>query len=362
MNNCLVSVIVPIYNVERYLEKCIDSILRQTYENLELILVDDGSPDNCPEICDRYAETDSRIKVIHTKNGGVSSARNLGLKEANGEFICFVDPDDWIPQDAIELLVRGIIENDADIVYGGMKLISFYQKSSSAAEDSRIIIKEDSRKWMDYFGTIPPGPCAKMYKKSLIYSHNIFFPQDIKHCEDTIFLITYLRYCSIVASINNVVYVYNRFNSFSATRRYYSEQNKWMRKCVEEFAKLCEETKDELAPNLLSIIAEKYLSYMCLLCVRFMQGTTELKLQSINESYSLMKPYLIVDNRNKDLKAYSQYNERIAIALSEDAGADEVYSSINRKYNKGIRRFAIRIVEFALGKLKYFWYYQLGMN
>ena len=99
MNEPLVSVIVPVYKVEKYLDKCIESIVGQTYENLEIILVDDGSPDNCPTMCDEWAQKDSRIKVIHKENGGLSSARNAGLDACTGDYIGFVDSDDWIEPD-----------------------------------------------------------------------------------------------------------------------------------------------------------------------------------------------------------------------------------------------------------------------
>ena len=104
------SVIVPIYKVEEYLHRCIDSIINQTYTNLEIILVDDGSPDNCPMICDEYAKKDSRIRVIHKKNGGLSDARNAGLEIATGEYIGFVDSDDWIHKDMYHILYKNIIE------------------------------------------------------------------------------------------------------------------------------------------------------------------------------------------------------------------------------------------------------------
>ena len=111
-----VSIIVPIYNVERYLEPCIESILSQTYENFELILVDDGSPDQCGIICDKYATQDSRIKVIHKENQGLGMARNTGLDYATGEFVCFVDSDDWLEPYAIEYWIRAQRNYDADIV------------------------------------------------------------------------------------------------------------------------------------------------------------------------------------------------------------------------------------------------------
>ncbi|MCH5320896.1 MAG: glycosyltransferase, partial [Eubacterium sp.] len=96
MNSQKVSIIVPVYNVEKYLNRCVESIVKQTYTNLEIILVDDGSPDNCPAMCDAWAERDSRIKVIHKENGGVSSARNIGIDNADGDYISFVDSDDYV--------------------------------------------------------------------------------------------------------------------------------------------------------------------------------------------------------------------------------------------------------------------------
>ena len=111
----MISIIVPVYHVEAYIKRCVDSILRQTISDIEIILVDDGSNDNCPEICDDYSLRDSRIKVIHKKNGGLSDARNAGLAVARGEFIAFVDSDDWLAPLYLEKLLRGLQEADADI-------------------------------------------------------------------------------------------------------------------------------------------------------------------------------------------------------------------------------------------------------
>ena len=113
----MVSVIIPIYNVEKYLRQCIDSVLSQTYGDLEIILVDDGSPDKCGEICDEYALKDSRISVIHKENGGLSDARNAGLKAAQGEYIYFLDSDDYIRKDAMQLLVNTAEKEKADIIF-----------------------------------------------------------------------------------------------------------------------------------------------------------------------------------------------------------------------------------------------------
>lgn len=120
MSNSLISVIVPVYKVESFLSKCVDSILAQTYRNLEIILVDDGSPDNCGVICDEYAAKDSRIKVIHKKNGGLSDARNAGMEIMTGEYVGFVDSDDWIEPTMYEKLLSNLNRFGADMSFGGV--------------------------------------------------------------------------------------------------------------------------------------------------------------------------------------------------------------------------------------------------
>ena len=115
MKNDLISIIIPVYKVEKYLEKCIESVLNQTYTNLQIILVDDGSPDNCGKICDEYAKKDSRIEVIHKANGGLSDARNVGISKAKGRYIGFVDSDDYIKENMYEILLNLIKKYDADV-------------------------------------------------------------------------------------------------------------------------------------------------------------------------------------------------------------------------------------------------------
>lgn len=112
----MVSIIVPVYKVEDYLERCIRSIVNQTYKEIEIIIINDGSPDKCPEICDKWAEEDKRIKVIHKKNGGLSDARNAGMQIASGEYIAFVDSDDWISPFYLEYLIKAIVDSKCDIV------------------------------------------------------------------------------------------------------------------------------------------------------------------------------------------------------------------------------------------------------
>lgn len=118
-----ISIIIPIYKVEKYIDRCVKSVIDQTYKNLEIILIDDGSPDNCPVICDEWAQRDCRIKVIHKKNGGLSDARNAGIKIASGELIGFVDGDDWISEDMYQLLYENMNRNGSDISACGVKIV-----------------------------------------------------------------------------------------------------------------------------------------------------------------------------------------------------------------------------------------------
>lgn len=119
----LISVIVPVYKVEKYLDRCVESIVNQTYKNLEIILVDDGSPDNCGAMCDSWAEKDSRIKVIHKENGGLSDARNAGMDAATGDLMGFVDSDDYISPDMYQLLYENILENNSDVSACGVQIV-----------------------------------------------------------------------------------------------------------------------------------------------------------------------------------------------------------------------------------------------
>ena len=133
----IVSIIVPIYNVEKYIDRCMRSLLQQTLRDIEIIMVDDGSPDNCPAICDVYARKDVRVKVIHKKNGGLSDARNAGLDVATGEYVAFIDSDDYTSIDAYEILYNKAKETNADIVYAG-----FTMQNSDGTENKCFVLNQ----------------------------------------------------------------------------------------------------------------------------------------------------------------------------------------------------------------------------
>lgn len=179
MQDALVSVIVPVYKVEDYLDKCVKSIVAQTYENLEIILVDDGSPDNCPSMCNDWAARDSRIKVIHKANGGLSSARNAGLGIFGGEFVMFVDSDDWIERDAVQSLIS--LGGDVDIIMCGFSI------ENESGEVSYENSGKKEIKGSDILGefvldNIRPEVCAKLYRSSLFSGER--FDESIRYAED----------------------------------------------------------------------------------------------------------------------------------------------------------------------------------
>lgn len=174
--NDLISVIVPIYKVEPYLDKCIASIVNQTYKNLEIILVDDGSPDNCPAMCDSWAERDSRIRVIHKPNGGLSDARNAGMAVATGELLAFVDSDDWISPDMYEYLYQRLTEDGSDVAACGVQLIweNGTPPCMLTCEGNRVLDREEAMQAIIEESWLKQPVVYKIYKTKLI--KDIKFP------------------------------------------------------------------------------------------------------------------------------------------------------------------------------------------
>lgn len=163
-----VTVIVPVYNVELLLEKCIDSILNQTYKNIEVILVDDGSTDSSSTICDKYKEKDDRIKVIHKENGGLSDARNVGMQEMTGDYVCFIDSDDYIEKDMLKLLLEDIKKSNSDISSCG-KIIEYTDKTEKKNNtDSFVNTPIEALSRMLTFDNFDNSFCDKMFKVELL--------------------------------------------------------------------------------------------------------------------------------------------------------------------------------------------------
>lgn len=212
MNQPLISIIIPIYNVESYLRRCLDSIIKQTYTYLEIILVDDGSPDGCPKICDEYATIDNRITVIHKKNGGLSDARNAGLDICKGDYISFVDSDDWINERYIETLLNHALKEDADIVIGENSRTKSNKKTEIHTFSSKKALLHLFKKNHLAF-TVSWG---KLYKKKLFYF--LRFPLGKYHEDEFTTYILFYNSKKIVYSSEILYYYYQRENSIVATR------------------------------------------------------------------------------------------------------------------------------------------------
>ena len=205
-----ISIIVPVYKVEEYLSQCIDSILVQTFTNFELLLVDDGSPDRCGEICESYASEDKRIRVFHQSNSGVSAARNVGLQHAKGVYIVFVDSDDWITPDYLLHLYEAMPDIGVGLVMGGALKRSIDGELIGKIELPEILIEGSKigegfvEYALDHFGF----SCSKLYSAELIRKNNLSFDCNVHCMEDLIFMMDYILLSDYILLCNFMDYNY----------------------------------------------------------------------------------------------------------------------------------------------------------
>ena len=212
-----VSIIVPVYNVDKFLHKCVDSILAQTLTDFELLLVDDGSKDNSGLICDKYAAKDSRVRVFHKENGGVSSARNLGLENAQGDWIIFIDSDDWIEPNMLKDIYEKAILEHADLVYCDLRMIfNNHTEILHIAEYNTNKTKMLNNFIKSTFGTA----VGMLAKKNLYESNEIRYPIGVKFCEDFYVAIRLMLYSEKICYIPTTYYYYNRQNEASASHSF----------------------------------------------------------------------------------------------------------------------------------------------
>ncbi len=227
MNNIQVSIIVPIYNAGKYIEDCANSILTQTFSNLELILVDDGSKDNSLELCQRIAEKDSRVKVLHKENGGTSSAKNYGIKNAIGDYIAFCDADDTLDNEYIENLYKGVAIYNADACVGN---VAFTRTCDSKVVSQRTVEMYEGifslKEFMEYYPKYMPNavigaPWNKLYRRSIIIENELVFNTKIKNNEDTHFNFEFLAKCENIYVSKAPYYNYmDRVEVVSASKGY----------------------------------------------------------------------------------------------------------------------------------------------
>lgn len=201
----LVSIITPVYKVEEYINRCIESVIAQTYTNWELILVDDGSPDRSGEICDDWEIKDNRIRVIHKINGGVSSARNEGLKHARGTWVMFIDSDDWFAQDCLETCIREVEINDLDVLQFDFTTIDCNNKFKRVSGNHCNVCALEEYVQMRCVGV---NVWQGIYKKSIIDAQRLVFNTKMKYAEDGVFVCEFLSNSSRIMHIDNCLYYY----------------------------------------------------------------------------------------------------------------------------------------------------------
>lgn len=211
-----ISVIIPVYNVESYLKRCIESVLKQSYSNLEVILVNDGSTDNSGDICNQFSLLDKRVQVIHQKNLGVSRSRNTGIRYSTGDYITFVDSDDYIENDMYEILVNNIEENNADISVCKSRIIyeNSNEKITDEKNEKKLLLKEDAIESL--ICNMDNAVWNKLYKYEII--KNIRFNENITHGEDFYFNLQAFKNCELIIYDNRCKYNYiKRGNSITTS-------------------------------------------------------------------------------------------------------------------------------------------------
>lgn len=291
-----ISIIVPVYKVEAYLQRCVDSILAQTYQNFELILVDDGSPDNCGNMCDEYAKIDNRVKVIHKQNGGLSSARNAGLDIACGEYIGFVDSDDWITMDMFEYLMdltddyKSEITSISYILSNGKTIFkqpNIKVKVYNRKQSLRYYMAEGmSKRIADY------PVCIKLYKKELF--DDVRFPQG-QFYEDVATNFLLIQKVSKYVKSNKICYYYYQ-NGTSITRDGFKIKDIDLIKVGKQLVSLATVENDEYLLKLAKM--KRARSYFSLLSKIAAYGFAE-ELKNENEiiselTYELRKNYWLL--------------------------------------------------------------------
>ena len=239
------SIIIPVYNSQNYIRKCISSVLNQTFKDWEIILVDDGSTDGSAEICDYFSKTDDRISVYHRKNSGVSSARNFGISCANGDRVMFLDSDDELAPETLKILFEEINKYDYEVVCWALKTSTnppqFFplNKSKTYAEDGKNKLLDDIR-CRAFTGVSRSGEkdysmhfiVTKLIKRELLMTNNIRFNESLKYHEDTIFCFEVLQKAKSIAAINKYLYIRNEHDE-SASVSFYPQIDDNNRRCIE---------------------------------------------------------------------------------------------------------------------------------
>ena len=260
------SVIIPIYKTEIFLEDCVNSILSQSTEEIEIVLVDDGSPDNCPKMCDDIAKSNDNVLVVHKENGGLSSARNAGLAVATGKYVTFVDSDDLITSSSIRDVLNWINTDDADVCFlGAEKLFSDGRKSDLGESIDRDVIhsctKEEAIAYLSTRPKYPGSAWSKLFKREFLVENDLHFPYDRRYSEDLGFILDCLRKAKKIDALNTHFYQYRQGREGSITNKVSIKNFNDLYRFIEESVpKLTNGKKplDSVCKDLMSFVAYEY--------------------------------------------------------------------------------------------------------
>lgn len=325
----LVSIIVPVYNSEEYIAECIESIISQTYENIELILIDDGSVDNSKNIIQSYMEIDKRVKYFYQNNSGPSTARNKGINECNGMFIVFIDSDDWIDSNMIQEMMYEINKNKSDLV-----LCDFILETEIESVYNKILPKNNNIDLMELkekliSSDILNSPWSKIYRKEIIVNNNIKFNNILHAGEDQIFNMQYISYINNVSYINKGFYHYRMVKN-STCRKIYKNKIEML----------------ELQQNIRSSIINNWIDYK----YKYRIESAKWFLQNIASHCYLASITLRKNERKEILDTFINskitkeslditYNKK----LSYDANIHKIFIPLIRLKNKYLIIFISRI-------------------
>ena len=249
----MISIIIPVYNASQDLPRCIESVLSQDFDLFELILINDGSGDNSLEICNRYSQQDDRIKVINKNNEGVSTARNNGLKISKGDFVCFIDADDWVDNNYLSSLRNNIIKYEADLVISNVKR-HYPNRIVKNQAFQNLLLESKSFSPDDFFinndFVLGNHIFGKLFKKTIIEQNKIGFDRNLKNGEDLIFGLEYGLDCKKIIFTNDYTYNYNQQSDSSVTQKYFKDYYHHLKntkdayfKIVEKYTPVSEEEK-----------------------------------------------------------------------------------------------------------------------
>ena len=242
MSKIAISVIVPIYNAEAYLQSCLDSLQSQTFSNFEVWLIDDGSQDQSGVMCDSLAQKDTRFQVIHKSNGGVSSARNIGLEHANGEWICFVDADDEVGSDYLRQLYQATAFKESQLIIQGFQTLFLNQKQFRTFKEHIYRADEIYIAFQQLRIHRCGFPFGKLYSSTIINEQGLRFDEQIHYAEDVIFMLHYLCFVSSIHTIEGAEYHYYIRNNSSLSQRIFSFESEY--RCYQTYLNLMQKLRE----------------------------------------------------------------------------------------------------------------------